>query len=634
MSVGGSRRRARGALARSLLALLLFFVGSGEPAHAADPITPGATSSPAGAGADEEARRADAKRRFLRGLELAKAGQWDAALAEFTASLELHRTRVASRNMAIALHQLGRNAEALDAYTALLEEFSSSMPPDELERVKEELAAVRPLVGEIEVTSSEPGSIVVVDGRQRGTTPLTASLRVDAGTRTVRVSREGFETYEERVSIAGGQKKVVRAPLRRSSATGTLVVQEASGAVLDVLVDGAVVGKTPWRGVLGAGSHNVVLRGGGDLGTPPSSAVVKVGETATLTLGAVKLDAAIRVEPTPSNATVFVDGVSVGSGVWEGRLSAGRHLIELTADGHEPFRREVTLEVGRSELLRVALERDLSSPLWKGGFVPHLYVEAFGGVALAGSLGGSASEACDSRVSDPSGDEGPGCTDRSRPFGFLVGARGGYAIVEGLGLEVELGYLTISESMTRRIHALGEPHITELFSDEYHDETRLAGPHAALAASYRVFETTPLTFRVAVGVARLRSATENDGTFQGAAQANPTDPVSTFDLPLSIPERAESLWAPFVRPEIRFGYRFSSVFSIDAGLGVLVLVPAEKLRTASSGYGGELRGAAMVDPVPTNEGGTVVPGTVRLPRETVAGTFVAAVPTLGLRVDF
>lgn len=620
-----------GRIARALLVVVSFVLFLGLRAFAQEPAPDSA--APSGQGADE-AERAEAKRRFLRGLELAKAGQWDAALAEFLASREIHRTRVASRNIAIALHELGRNAESLEAYTTLLSEFGGSMPPEELERVGQELAAVRPLVAELEVTSNEAGSVVVVDGMQRGTTPLPSAIKVDAGTRTVRVSREGFETFVGQISIAGGQKKTLRAELRRLTATGTLLVQEASSAELDVLVDGAVVGKTPWRGALAAGTHTVVLRGAEDFGTEPSSAVVRVGETATLTLRAVKLDAAIRVEPTPSSATVFVDGVSVGSGVWEGRLSSGAHRIELTADGHQPYRREISLNVGQSELLRVGLERDLSNPMWRGGFVPHLYVEVFAGLAFGSSLGGSASEACDGTIRAPDGASQPGCTDRSRPFGFLVGARGGYAIVGGLGLELALGYVSISESMTRRMRAEGEPQVTELYSERFDDSTRLAGPLAALAASYRLLEKTPLTFRLAVGVARLTSETEASGTFRGTARANATSPVETFDILVDIPERGESFWAPLLAPEVRFGYRFSKAISLDLGLGALIMFPPEVLRTAASGFGGERRAAAFPDPVPTLEGGSIVPGTVRLPREDVAGTMVVLTPTIGGRVDF
>jgi hypothetical protein len=620
-----------GRIARVVLVGVTLVLFQGAPVFAQDSAA--SAAPPSGQGADET-ERAEAKRRFLRGLELAKAGQWDAALAEFLASRDIHRTRVASRNIAIALHELGRNAESLEAYTTLLSEFGGAMPPEELERVGQELAAVRPLVAELEVTSNEPGSVVVVDGMQRGTTPLTAPVKVDAGTRTVRVSHEGFDTFVGQISIAGGQKKTVRAELRRLTATGTLAIQEASGAELEVLIDGAVVGKTPWRGALAAGTHTVVLRGAEDFGTPPSSAVVRVGEAATLTLRAVKLDAAIRVEPTPSSATVFVDGVSVGSGVWDGRLAAGVHRVELNAEGHQPFRREISLKVGQSELLRVVLERDLSNPMWRGGFVPHLYVEVFGGLGFGRSLGGSAGEACDGTIREPDGDSQPGCTDRSRPFGFLVGARGGYAIVGGLGLELALGYVSLSESMTRRVRADGEPQVTELYSERFDDSTRVAGPLAALAASYRILETTPLTFRLAVGVARLTSDTEGRGTFRGTAQASSTSPVETFDILLDIPERNESFWAPLLAPEVRFGYRFSKAFSLDLGVGALIMFPPEVLRTAQTGFGGDRRAAAFPDPVPTLEGGSIVPGTVRLPREDVAGTIVVLTPTVGGRVDF
>lgn len=193
------------------------------------------------------------------------------------------------------------------------------------------------------------------------------------------------------------------------------------------------------------------------MGAPPSSAEIQPNQTTTLRLSATRLDATVRVDPTPTSARVDVDGVTVGNGVWEGKLRSGKHQVEVTAEGFLAWRREVSVRSGQREVLRVALERDLSNPMWRESFFePHLYLEALGGPALARSFAGGADAAC----SDA------GCSDRSRPFGFLVGARGGYQLTSGLGLELFLGYLSLSESVTRQKSASGDfPSTATAFED-------------------------------------------------------------------------------------------------------------------------------------------------------------------------
>src|SRR5262245_32213035 len=74
------------------------------------PDTPAAESS----SGDEERKRAEAKERFLKGLTLANGGDWDAALVEFQASIDIFPTRVAMMNAAVSLRNLKRYAEAAD----------------------------------------------------------------------------------------------------------------------------------------------------------------------------------------------------------------------------------------------------------------------------------------------------------------------------------------------------------------------------------------------------------------------------------------------------------------------------------------------------------------------------------------
>ena len=584
--------------------------------------TPGAGAAETPTPDDELAqRRKGAKAHFLSGIELAKQGKWDAALAEFLASRELYPTSVALKNAAISLRQLERYPQALEIYQELLHDFGTKMSPEDKRATEKLIANLRSKVGELDVESDAEDSTVVVDGEQHGTTPLPAPIIVSVGTHTVRVSKDGFETYESQVTVAGKQRKVIKARLKALSRMGTLVVNEAAGRSLDVLVDGAVVGKTPWRGTLAPGTHTVVLRGSGNMGTPPSSATVFHNQTSNLNLKATQLDAELRVEPVPSNARVDIDGVEVGSGIWEGRLESGVHTIEVSSAGFIPHRRDITIKADQREVRRVVLERNLSDPRWSKGFVPHLYVEALGGLAIAPSFGGSADQAC-------SRDE---CTERSRPLGFLVGARAGFELAQGLGVELFLGYVSLAESMTREVAAVGEQQVIFTATD-YADTTSLGGPIAAASSSFRFADTTPITLRLWAGVGRMQATSSNRGTFSGVVVSGAES--VTIREELQIPEEEALLWVPFVAPEARIGYAFSKSFSLDLGVAVFLMFPQQFNRVGTTGLSrGDRRATALQD-VTLPSGTLVRSGVVTLPDEQAFGTFVAVVPTLGGRFDF
>ena len=492
--------------------------------------------------------------------------------------------------------------------------------------------------GEIDVESDQKGSIVVIDGQQRGLTPLPAPIVVNAGTHSVRVASEGFESFEAQLPVAGKQRKTVQAKLRRLAKSGTLVVKEAQSQSLDVVIDGAVVGKTPWQGVLAVGMHGVALRGEGDIGSLPGAATVKENETTSITLAATKLDAKLRVEPVPASARVDVDGVSVGAGIWEGQLTSGAHTIEVYAPGHVSYSRQITVNSGRREIVRVALERDLSDPLWANAFKPHLFVEVVGGLGYAPSFGTTAEARCDEQVKLPSNDPdaapavAPGCSDRSRPLGFLVGGRVGYQITSGLAAEAFGGYLQLSNSLTRAVPAYGEDRkLPELGnkigtvrynSTDAVDKTRVSAPLAALSMSYRFFEKkTPLTFRVWGGAMRARVKHELGGTFAGVVDGvDVNQQVTVF-------EPAKSIWVPVVGPEVRFGYRITKRFTVDLGVaGMLFFGPAEPRHGENDAKNKRPTVLHETDP-------PVRPGYIFMPAEKSVATFFTVVPTLGVRLD-
>ncbi len=622
---------AFGRTAALLLALATWLPVSRAEAQTA-PAPAAAAPTP-----DDAKRMSEAKERFLRGLDLAGQDNWDAALVEFMASRELYPTRVALVNAALSLRTLKRYAEAIEMNNELVQKFGPAMTPEDRKKVDDTLAELRAYVGEIDVESDQKDSVVVIDGQQRGTTPLPAPLVVNVGTHSVRVSHEGFEAHEEQLPVAGKQRKLVRAALRHLAQSGIIIVKEASGQILDVVVDGAVVGKTPWQGSVAVGMRSVALRGEGDLGSLPGAATVKEHETTTVTLVATKLDAQVRIEPVPASARTDIDGVTVGTGIWQGQLTSGSHQVEIYAPGHVPYRKRINIKSGQREIVRVALERDLSNPMWAVGFRPHLFVEVDGGLALAGGFGTSADSSCSGKLTLADGTDVDACSKQSAPLGFMAGARAGYQLTSGLAVEAFVGYLAMSEEMTRAIVADGETRTTgklSFSSAEAHDSTSISGPLAAFSASYQFFDKTPLLVRLWGGVMRARVAHELSGTLWGQVPDPGNDPVDVSQT-LTIREPKQNVWMPLVGPEVRFGYRFSKRFVLDLGVaGLLFLGPGGARRGGNVGDGNSPIRKTSLAEVESASGARVQPGVVSFKEEATVSTFFGVVPSIGARVDF
>ena len=145
---------------------------------------------------------------------------------------------------AICLRKGKRFDESLEMWETLVREFPDLGPEDKT-IADREIADLQRSVGSIDVRSTESGASVVVDGRPRGTTPLSQPLRVGVGTHVVRVYKDGFAQFETRVDVAGLETAIADARLEALTQSGRLQVTEAQGRSLDLVVDNIVVGKYP-----------------------------------------------------------------------------------------------------------------------------------------------------------------------------------------------------------------------------------------------------------------------------------------------------------------------------------------------------------------------------------------------------
>jgi serine/threonine protein kinase len=133
-------------------------------------------------------------------------------------------------------------------------------------------------LGTLSVQTSPPGAVVVIDGQQRGMTPLNIQLKpgrhvvelvTDADVRTIPITITPGGEVSQFIEIA-----------RTASALGELQIRtEPPGA--QVTVDGRVLGKSPLTAEgLSAGQHTVVVEN--ELGPVTQRVTIEAGTTASL----------------------------------------------------------------------------------------------------------------------------------------------------------------------------------------------------------------------------------------------------------------------------------------------------------------------------------------------------------------
>ncbi|AUX41688.1 hypothetical protein SOCE26_031100 [Sorangium cellulosum] len=544
---------------------------AGSPTAAPPPGTDGAAAA-----------KAEAAARFQRGLELLRERAWSGALAEFLASRRLYPTWSATTNAAYCLKQLEQLDEALDLFEILLRDFPDTLPARAKEAAQREVVALRERVGTIEIQGAEPGAALSIDGRSRGEYPPLAPLRVAGGRHVVRVYKEGFEPFEAGVTVAGGQTARVAAPLRPLIVAGRLRVTERSGWALDVVVDGNTVGTTPWEGPIAVGEHTVMLRSAQRFGTPPAPVSIRRAQTTSLSLAAEPLDAAIRVTPSPADASVAIDGIFVGRGTWEGRLRPGAHRIELVADGYFGAERQVALDRGGWALVAVALARDPGAPRWRDP--PRFTLELGGALALSPTLGGDIAERCGARCSQGLAAGGYGVFHGG--YEVDLGTRFGFGLAAG---HVRLGQSTRGRSAEIRAVGIAAPNVGEA-DESIQLRGVLAGAWAGLGFGGRY----PVRLRLGAGAVIGSVADARTGTFTTSrGERYGVGPA------VQVPSAA---WF-YLDPEVRVGVRLGERVELSAGVDVLVLVggaarwdAGQAINAAGDGYG-QFDAEALTSPV-------------------------------------
>jgi len=529
--------------------------GKPKPPPDAAPTPPPPPPDPAAQA--EITAKEEARKHFDQGLALFDRGSLDAAFPEFEKSISIYPTRAAIKNAALCLRRLNRFAEAMDMNERLL--AFPNVSEEEKGIANAELAQLRPVVSTIIIDGVQSGATVAIDNKPIGTTPLKGPLHVPVGTRVVRILKAGFETFEKRVEAAGGKEVTVRAVLAPLELSGWLQVDEASGYNVDVILDGTVVGKTPWRGLISTGEHLVALRGDKRQGTQPARIEVKQSQVTNMLVIAEELGSDLKVKSELPGGEIRVDGVLVGRDTWEGPVRAGSHRIEIGGNGYVMSERRIEVGPGKTETIAFAPTVEAPRSFWEEN--PR-FLEAGGAFAIGSSFGGIAKDC------------GATCAP-SAVMGGMGTIRGGIAIRNRWTVGIDAGFLYAQQTVNNRTATIKPVGIRPYSSDSVTDEMWMRGFTLGVGVGAKFGERFPIGIRLGIGGFFGSFTDIRSGNFQttGLSEATQVVPPGFMSTPYKVTAgQSFTMTAFYVMPEIRAGVRVTKNLDVMLSLGGTLLI--------------------------------------------------------------
>ncbi len=212
----------------------------------------------------------------------------------------------------------------------------------------------QPAFGNLRIDSSPQQAQAYVDGNFVGTTPTNFGTR--PGRHDVKVTKDGYETFQTRVDLRPGETQSVRAQLQPIRRTGS-VSFDSNPRGANVYLDGNHVGSTPiGRMNVDAGNHTARFSLPGYQDASVSFNLAS-GEERQVSTSLQRASGTLIIQANVGGATAFIDGRQVGtipSG--SGRLSVpdldpGQHELTLVAPGFRTYVSNFFIQSGETARL-------------------------------------------------------------------------------------------------------------------------------------------------------------------------------------------------------------------------------------------------------------------------------------------
>ena len=179
-------------------------------AQAKAPVRALAQASPRDA---DDSKLTEAQRRFHRGIDLYKSGDFAAAQVEFTRAYELVPNYKILYNLGQVAYQRHDHAAALRSFRQYLADGVDQISAERRHEVTGYITDLEQRIGRLQIETPEVGAEVFVDDVLVGKTPLRALVAVNGGPRKVDVVAPSGDHQTRQVDVGSGE--IVRVPFPR-----------------------------------------------------------------------------------------------------------------------------------------------------------------------------------------------------------------------------------------------------------------------------------------------------------------------------------------------------------------------------------------------------------------------------------
>lgn len=211
--------------------------------------------------------------------------------------------------------------------------------------------SLQPAWGHMEFSSTPNGADLYIDDRLIGQTPISAEV-LETGSRLT-LKAKGYKTLQKQVSIKAGTRGQYQL-IEMIVADGQLAINSSPQGA-SITIDNQFYGVTPLAvDVAPFKKHRVELFLEGYLKASKSISV-KPQQQADLNMDLTPNIGTVRLDISPADALVKVDGKSQGSGSQTLSLNAKPHSISIEKAGYQTRSMTVTPRPGHQQALSIKL---------------------------------------------------------------------------------------------------------------------------------------------------------------------------------------------------------------------------------------------------------------------------------------
>ena len=174
----------------------------------------GAAVALTGASAVGQTRRQHAEAMLRTGNQLYDQGDYEGALQRYRAAQELFPSYKIDYNIGVALQALKQPVQALPHFERFLRQAQGRAEAKKIDLCKRRIARLRLEVSGIRLSGAPPGAEVRIDGERVAQPPVDDEIYLLPGRHRVKVSLEGFLTFEQALQLEPGDHPAVTVRLR------------------------------------------------------------------------------------------------------------------------------------------------------------------------------------------------------------------------------------------------------------------------------------------------------------------------------------------------------------------------------------------------------------------------------------